>query len=60
VLRELWQGYGGIHEFGLGAFSEVDTKPAKELQGKDGDEVKQFGPAAWDVGSGLGIQQRDV
>jgi hypothetical protein len=38
---------------------------AKELQGKKGDEVataiiKQFGPAARDVGSGVSIQQWDV
>jgi len=38
---------------------------ARELQGKKGDEVataiiKQFGPAARDVGSGLSIQQWDV
>lgn len=40
-------------------------KLAKELQGKKGDEVanaiiKQFGPAARDVGSGVSIQQWDV
>ena len=65
MLRELRHGYGGIHEFGLGTFSEVDPKTGEgtsrqeRRRGRNGHR-QQFGPAARDVGSGLSIHQWDV
>jgi hypothetical protein len=59
------EGTEASRSLALGRSLKSIQKLAKELQGKKGDEVatdivKQFGPAARDVGSGISIQQWDA